>query len=94
MSDRGLLFLFSLFMIAAGLGAAIWLAVTGQAGTVDGLFLALTALVAAAAFALYVSFMLRHAMEKTVKLAPKGAPSAAKSAPAKPASVEQVADLQ
>jgi len=55
MSDRGILFLFSVCMIAAGLGAAAWLIATGQAGTVDGLFLVLTALVAAAAFALYPS---------------------------------------
>ena len=56
MSDRGLLFLFSVLMIAAGLGAAAWLVATGQAGTVDGLFLVLTALITAAAFALYARF--------------------------------------
>ena len=63
MSDRGLLFLFSILMIAAGLGVAVWLAATGQAGTVDGLFLVLTALITAAAFALYALFLLRRAME-------------------------------
>ena len=31
-------------MIVASLGAVVWLVATGQAGTVDGLFLLLTAL--------------------------------------------------
>jgi len=42
-------------------GAAVWLFVSGQAGTVDGLFLVLTALLSAAVFALYVKFVIgRH----------------------------------
>jgi hypothetical protein len=93
MSDRGLLFLFSVFMVAAGLGAAAWLVATGQAGTVDGLFLVLTALITAAAFALYVLFVLRRAMDKIAKPAAKATQATAKSTPAKPASVGQVADL-
>jgi len=63
MSDRAALFLFSIFMILISLGAAVWLFVTGQAGTVDGLFLVLTALLSAAVFALYVKFMIGRAMD-------------------------------
>jgi hypothetical protein len=67
MSDRAALFLFSLFMIAVSLGAAVWLFVTGQAGTVDGLFLVLTALLSAAVFALYIKFVIGRAMEAQKK---------------------------
>jgi hypothetical protein len=80
MSDRGLLFLFSVLMVAAGVGAAAWLVATGQAGTVDGLFLVLVALLTAAAFALYLVFLVRHAMEKPVKPAAKAVSAAGKSA--------------
>jgi hypothetical protein len=87
MSDRGALFLFSLFMIVASLGAAVWLFATGQAGTVDGLFLVLTALLTAAVFALYVKFVIGRALEaqsKPAAQAPKlaAAKPEAKSAPA------------
>ena len=87
MSDRGALFLFSLFMIVASLGAAVWLFVTGQAGTVDGLFLVLSALLGAAVFALYVKFVIGRALEAAAKPAvqPAKAESAkaeAKTAPA------------
>jgi len=78
MSDRGFLFLFSLLMIAGGLGTTAWLVISGQALTVDGLFLVLTALLVAVAFLLYLIFMLRREME-----AP--APAKATSAPAKAA---------
>ena len=50
-------------MIVVSLGAAVWLVATGQALTVDGLFLLLTALLSAAVFGLYVKFMLGRAME-------------------------------
>jgi len=50
-------------MIVASLGAAVWLLVTGQAGTVDGLFLVLTALLSAAVFALYVKYVIGRALE-------------------------------
>jgi hypothetical protein len=76
MSDRGALFLFSLFMILASLGAAAWLLITGQAGTVDGLFLFLTALLSAAVFALYVKFMIGKAMEAQKPAAPAAKPAA------------------
>jgi hypothetical protein len=77
MSDRAALFLFSLFMIVVSLGAAVWLFVTGQAGTVDGLFLVLTALLSAAVFALYVKFVIGRAMEAQ-KRPPAPAAKAAK----------------
>ncbi len=86
MSDRGFLFLFSLLMIVAGVAAAAYLFATGQAGTVDGLFLTLTALLLAVCFALYVIYVIRRAMEaaKTAAPATKTAPatSPAKAAPA------------
>jgi len=63
MSDRGFCFLFSCVVILASLGAAGWLVVTGQAAYVDGLFLLLTCLLIAAAFGLYVMFMIHRAME-------------------------------
>ncbi len=84
MSDRGFLFLFSIVMIVGSVGAAAWLVVSGQAGTVDGLFLVLTALLVAAVFALYVKYMIGRAMEETRSPAavkqPAKAP-AAKTAP-------------
>ncbi len=87
MSDRGWLFLFSVLIVLGGLGAAAWLLASGQAGTVDGLFLLLTALLTALCFALYVVFMIRRAMEPSAKPAVQQAKagvaaSAAKSAPA------------
>ncbi|MBZ5728270.1 MAG: hypothetical protein LAP87_25195 [Acidobacteriia bacterium] len=86
MPDRAYLFLFSILMILAGLGAAVWLVVTGQAGTVDGLFLVLTALLIALVFALYVVFMIRRAMEAAAKPAVQPAKAGAPAAPAsKPA---------
>ena len=77
MSDRAALFLFSILMIVVSLGAAVWLFVTGQAGTVDGLFLALTALLSAAVFGLYVKFVIGRAMEAQK---PTPAPTATKAA--------------
>lgn len=73
-------------MIVAGLASAAYLFATGQAGTVDGLFLTLTALLLAVCFALYVIYVIRRAMEaaKTASPAIKTAPatSPAKAAPA------------
>jgi len=88
--DRAILFLFSVAVEIASLAAAGWLLATGQAGTVDGLFLLLTCLLIALAFGLYLVFMIRRAME------PEAAPAAqqAKTVPAaqtqsKPAPVAQ-----
>ena len=68
-------------MIVGGLGTAVWLFATGQAGTVDGLFMLLTALLTAVAFALYLRFMIRRAMEEVAKPAPQAA-KAGTAAPA------------
>jgi len=85
MSDRGFLFLFSIFMIIASLGAAGWLVANGQAATVDGLFLVLTALLTALVFALYVLFVVHRAMEAAAAPATQPAKAGAAPAPAKPA---------
>ncbi|HUI55725.1 MAG TPA: hypothetical protein VLY04_12185 [Bryobacteraceae bacterium] len=84
MSDRGILFLFSILMIVASLGAAGWLFATGQAGTVDGLFMVLTALIVAASFALYLMYVIHRALEAAKPAAKPAKADAAKQA-AKPA---------
>jgi hypothetical protein len=87
MPDRAFLFLFSIVMILAGVGAAVWLVATGQAGSVDGLFMVLVALLTALAFALYTKFLLGRAMQQaTVKPAAQPAKAGAGAAAAKPAS--------
>lgn len=72
-------------MIVAGLGAAVWLIISGQAGTVDGLFLVLTLGLTALVFALYVMFAIGRAAEQAAKPAPappaKAPAAAAKAAP-------------
>jgi hypothetical protein len=85
MSDRGFLFLFSVLMILAGLGSAAYLVATGQAGTVDGLFLVLTALLIAVTFAIYLKYMIGRAMEAAKGPAPAAAKPAAAAKTAKPA---------
>ena len=89
MSDRAILFLFSIVVEIGSLAAAGWLLVSGQAASVDGLFLLLTCLLIALAFALYIAFMIRRAMEPTT--APAAQPAKAGAAPAqtKPAPVAQ-----
>ena len=77
--DRAILFLFSVVVEIASLAAAGWLLVSGQAGSVDGLFLLLACLLVARAFGLYLVFMIRRAMEPAA--APKAVPAKA-SAPA------------
>jgi hypothetical protein len=85
MSDRGFLFLFSILMILGGLGAAVWLILTGQATTVDGLFLVLTALLTVVVFGMYVMYAIHRAMEAAAA-PPKPAVKAPAAAPAaKPA---------
>ena len=76
------MFLFSILMIVASLGGAGWLAANGQTFTVDGLFLTLTLLLTAAAFLLFVIFMIHRAMEAQVKPAPAKAAAAKATAPA------------
>jgi hypothetical protein len=77
MSDRGFLFLFSVLVVLASLGAAGWLLASGQAGSVDGLFLLLTCLVVAAAFGLYIGFMIKRAIASATEAAPQTAKAAA-----------------
>ncbi len=73
-------------MTLGGLAAAAWLLASGQAGTVDGLFLLLTALLTALCFALYVIFLIRRAMEVAVKPpAAQPAKAGAAATPGKPA---------
>lgn len=83
MSDRGILFLFSILVTIAALGAAGWLIATGQAAYVDGLFLTLTCLVVAFSFGLYIAFLIRRAAEQLQAPAPKAAVKAAGTARAK-----------
>jgi hypothetical protein len=82
-SDCAILFLFSLVVEIASLAAAAWLLVSGQAGSVDGLFLLLTCLLVALAFGLYIVFMIRRAMEPAP--APAAQPAKANPAAAAPA---------
>jgi hypothetical protein len=63
MTDRAVLFLASLIIMVSALVIAIWLIFTGQVGTFDGNFLLLCALVVAAAFALYLKFVIKRALE-------------------------------
>ena len=85
MSDRGSLFLFSVLMILAGLGSAVYLVVTGQAGTVDGLFLFLTALLVAVVFGMYVMFVIGRAMKAVKEPAAAAAKTATAAKPVKSA---------
>ncbi len=87
MSDRGFLFLFSLAMIAVGLTATGYLIAAGQALTLDGLFLILTALLFSAAFGIYVVYLIRHAMDAPKAKAPV-AKTAASPAASKAAAVQ------
>jgi hypothetical protein len=87
-SDRAILFLFSVAVEIASLAAAGWLLATGQAGTVDGLFLFLTCLLVAFAFGLYLVFVIRRAMEsaavpaaQTAKTTPAAAQTQSKPSP-------------
>lgn len=79
------MFLFSIFMIIAGVASAVYLVVTGQAGTVDGLFLVLTALLIAVVFAIYLKYMIGRAMEPAKSPAATAAKPAVAAKTAKPA---------
>ena len=81
MSDRAILFIFGVLVIVICLGTCVTLLINGQAESVDGLFLILMCLSIAAAFGLYLLFMIRRAM------APPPAPP--KSAAKTPAPVAQ-----
>jgi hypothetical protein len=89
-SDRAILFLFSVVVEIASLAAAGWLLASGQAGSVDGLFLLLTCLLVALAFGLYLAFMIRRAMEPAPAPAAQPAKAGtAATAQSKPAPVAQ-----
>ena len=88
MSDRAFLFIFSILVVVASLGAAGWLLASGQAGSVDGLFLLLTCLLIALAFSLYLLFVIRRAMAAVTEVPPAKA-KAAPAAQSKPAPVAQ-----
>ena len=86
MSDRAILFLFSIVVVIGSLAAAGWLLASGQAGSVDGLFLLLTCLLVALAFALYIGFVIKQARElAAAPVAPSTKAAAAASAQTKPA---------
>lgn len=91
MSDRGFLFIFSCVVILASLAAAVWLIATGQAATVDGLFLLLTCLSVAFAFGLYLRFMMKSAMESLAQ--PEVKPTKAAAATGTPAAKPKAAPL-
>jgi hypothetical protein len=79
MTDRAFLFLAALVGESFALGAAIWLMAAGQLGTFDGNFLFLSALVVAAAFGLYLKFMIARAMEARPAPKPAAAPAEKKT---------------
>jgi len=81
MPKRGLLFLFSLAVIAAMLAVAAWLFTTRQADSFDGLFLLLACLVLAFAFSLFVRFLIRDALRESSTAKTKNTTSS----PAQPA---------
>ena len=73
-------------MILGGVGAAVWMVATGQAGSVDGLFMVLVALLTALVFALYAKFLLGRAMQQgAVKPAAQPAKAGAGAAAGQPA---------
>lgn len=89
MSDRAILFLFSVVVEIASLAAAGWLLASGQAGSVDGLFLLLTCLLVALAFGLFLVFMIRRAMEPAAAPAAQPVKAGAAAPAQKPAPVTQ-----
>ena len=72
-------------MVGAGGCSTAYLVATGQAGTVDGLFLVLSALLLALVFALNLIYMLNRAMEAAKAPAAPVAKAPAAAKPAKPA---------
>lgn len=81
MSDRGWLFLLSVLVVLASLGAAGWLVATGQALSFDGLFLLLTCLVLAFSFGLYAGYLVKQAMNELEAAGREAAPAPAKPVP-------------
>ena len=88
-SDRGIVFLISALLVLVSLAVAGWLVVSGQVLSLDGIFLALSCLVLAFGFSLYVGFLVKQAMkelqagsEPAKVKAPAAAPPKAAAAPA------------
>jgi membrane protein implicated in regulation of membrane protease activity len=79
MSERGWLFIVSVLTVIGSLACSGWLVATGRAFNVDGLFLLLTCLLLALAFALYLFFLIRRALEE---LTPETSPKKKTPAPA------------
>jgi ABC-type uncharacterized transport system permease subunit len=75
MPKRGLLFLFSLAVVAAMLAVADWLLATRQADSFDGLFLFLSSLLLAFVFSLFIRFLIRDAMRESSTAKAKRTPS-------------------
>jgi hypothetical protein len=92
MSDRAILFLFSIVVIAGSLATAGWLLASGQAASLDGIFLLLTCLLVAFAFGLYVMFLIRRAMQAPEPAVAKTAAAAKSAAPAQPKAALATAD--
>jgi hypothetical protein len=89
MADR-ILFIISVVVIVVALASTGWLVASGQAFTVDGLFLLLTCGLVALAFALYLWFLIGRALKALQPPPAKAAPSATAAAAKKaaPAPVE------
>ncbi len=75
MLERVAVFLFLVLVVLGSLGGVGWLLATGQAASVEGIFLVLTALVLALVCGVAIYVMIRGAMEAAQPAA----------APAKPA---------
>ncbi len=89
MWERVAVFLFLVAMVAGSLGGAGWLVATGQAASVEGIFLVLVFLVLALVFGVAIYTMIRDAMEAAQP--PPAASKPAATALAKPAQPTQPA---
>jgi uncharacterized membrane protein len=64
MSDRAVIFLFSLLVVIGSAIADAWLFATNQIATFDGLFLFCSSCVIVFAFGLYLRWLIRSAVSK------------------------------
>ena len=76
--------MFGVLVIVICLGTCVTLLINGQAESVDGLFLILMCLAIAAAFGLYLLFMIRRAMAPPPAPPKPAAKTAAPAAKAEP----------
>jgi hypothetical protein len=78
MPERAVLILLSLILVVGLLGAVVWLMISGQGLTLDGLFLALSCLTVALVFSIYVLMEVKRAQAKAREQSkPAAAPAAA-----------------